>query len=129
MAAWLADIILIVHFLFILFVVGGQLLIVAGGIRRWKWVRNFYFRLIHLSAIGIVVIQAWAGKWCFLTVWESHFRGLAGEQGYHDSFIRHWVGRLIYYEAPVTLFTLIYTIFAIIVVLSWIWVKPLQRRR
>lgn len=120
----LADIILVVHFAFILFVVGGQILILAGGFLKWQWVKHTVFRISHLLAIVVVVIQAWAGRWCFLTVWESRLRERAGESGYQDSFIRYWVGNLIFYEAPVLVFTWLYTIFALMVVGSWFWVKP-----
>ncbi len=124
-----ADVVLVIHFIFILFVVGGQTVILLGGFRRWRWVRNPVFRLSHLIAIGVVTAQAWAGRWCFLTVWESRLRELSGDQGYNDSFIRHWIGGLIFYDAPVMVFTWIYTGFAVIVVLSWVWVRPVSGRQ
>lgn len=43
-AAWLADAVLIVHVLFVLFVVGGFALILAGA-RRWSWVHNRVYGL------------------------------------------------------------------------------------
>lgn len=128
MFAFLADVVLVVHFIFILFVVAGQVLILLGGVKKWQWVRNLYFRLGHLLSIGVVVVQAWAGKWCFLTLWESRLRQLAGSQGYEDSFIRHWVGGLVFYNAPVWAFTWIYTGFAVIVISSWVWVRPVSGR-
>ncbi len=124
-----ADVVLVIHFLFILFVVGGQTVILLGGFRRWRWVRNPVFRLSHLIAIGVVTAQAWAGRWCFLTVWESRLRELSGDQGYNDSFILHWIGGLIFYDAPVMVFTWIYTGFAVIVVLSWVCVRPVSGRQ
>jgi len=44
----LADIVLVVHFAFVLFVVGGLVLIWIGVVLRWAWVRNFWFRVAHL---------------------------------------------------------------------------------
>ena len=50
-----ADIILLLHVLFVAFVVIGLLLIFIGKIRYWLWIRNPWFRLIHLAAIAVVV--------------------------------------------------------------------------
>ncbi len=121
-----ADVILIVHLAFIVFVVGGQLLVVIGYFRKWRWVRNRPFRLCHVLAIGAVIILAWAGRLCPLTVWESNLRGAAGEQPYPGSFVAYWVGRLIYYDAPQWVFITLYSLFGLVVVLAWIWVRPGQ---
>jgi hypothetical protein len=69
------------HSLFVCFVVLGLILIVAGGLRGWQWVRNPWFRLGHLQAIGIVVLQAWLGIWCPLTLLEMSLREKAGAGG------------------------------------------------
>ena len=65
-----ADAVLLLHTLFVAFVVFGLMLIVAGGALSWTWVRNRTFRIIHLFAIGIVVLQAWLGMICPLTTIE-----------------------------------------------------------
>jgi hypothetical protein len=70
----LADVVVTVHMLFMLFVVFAQVLIVAGWLLRWGWVRSFWFRLIHLASIGIVAAQAVAGIICPLTTLERHLR-------------------------------------------------------
>ena len=124
----LADLILLLHFAFILFVVVGQLLISIGLWRHWQWVRNFTFRILHLLAIGYVVAEAWLGVSCPLTVWENQLRRAAGEQGYGDGFIAYWLHALIFYEAPPWVFTLIYTLFFLLVVASWIRGRPRRRR-
>ena len=120
----LADSILFVHTLFVGFVVMGLVLIVAGGLRGWQWVRNPWFRLAHLLAIAIVVLQAWLGLWCPLTLIEMRLRQMAGEAVYSGSFIAHWLDVLLYYEAPAWVFTLCYTLFGALVVAAWIWVRP-----
>ena len=50
-----ADVVLVVHVLFVLFVVAGLLLVFAGRLLKWSWVRNPWFRIAHLGAIVIVV--------------------------------------------------------------------------
>jgi hypothetical protein len=66
----LADIILILHVIFAAFIILGLIIIIVGGIHKWNWVRNPWFRLIHLLAIGIVIVQSWCGVICPLTTWE-----------------------------------------------------------
>ena len=119
-----ADALLALHTLFVGFVVTGLVLVVIGGLRHWQWVRNPWFRLAHLGAIGFVVVQAWAGQICPLTIWENTLRHRAGELGYTGSFIGHWLDTLLYYDAPLWVFTVIYTLFGALVVASWLWVKP-----
>ena len=119
-----ADAVLIIHLAFILFVLGGQLCIIAGYVRRWRWVRNLRFRLCHICAIGIVVVLAWANRLCPLTVWESTLRGAAGEQSYPGSFVAYWVGRMVYCDAPQWVFIAAYSLFGLFVALTWMWVRP-----
>lgn len=119
-----ADAILIVHFAVILFVLGGQFLIIVGYFRKWRWVRSLVFRVGHILAIGVVTVLAWAGRLCPLTVWESTLRSAAGEQPYPESFIAFWLGRMVYYDAPPWVFTAAYSLFGLLVILTWIWVRP-----
>ena len=124
MMLFLADVVLVIHFLFMVFVVLGQVCILIGGWRKWDWVRCFRFRVAHLLAIAIVVLQDWLHMVCPLTVWENALRRAAGESGYPDTFVGYWVGRLVYYEAPAWVFTLAYTLFGLSVLASWFLVKP-----
>lgn len=119
-----ADLLLLLHFLFVLFVVGALVLIFAGKALSWSWVRNPWFRLAHLGAIGIVVIQAWLGVICPLTTWEMALRARAGDAVYTGSFIAHWVEAILYYQAPPWVFTLCYTVFGALVAAAWFWVRP-----
>lgn len=124
---WLADLILGLHAAFILFVVGGQILIVAGWALGWFWPRHWLFRLLHLLAIGLVMLEAWLGVICPLTTLENILRSAAGVATYENSFIRYWVGELVFYAAPDWVFTLIYTVFAAFVALAW-FVYPPHRK-
>ena len=119
-----ADALLVVHALFIAIVVFGLIFIIAGLVREWRWVRNPWFRFIHLGAIGIVVIQAWLSIICPLTIWENDLREKAGEATYAGSFIRHWLHKVIFYQAEAWVFTLSYTLFGALVVLAWCLAPP-----
>ena len=124
----LADAVLFIHFGVVLFVVGGLVVVVAGNGLRWRWVNGWWFRLAHLAAIAVVVVQAWLGRYCPLTTLESWLRVRAGLPTHARSFLEHWVQRLIYYEAPLWVFTVAYTVFALLVLLAW-WRFPPRRSR
>ena len=122
-----ADAVLMLHVLFVVFVVVGLVLILAGRLMSWDWVRNWWFRVTHLVAIGIVVLQSWLGVICPLTKLEMYLRGKAGDAMYAGSFVAHWLESILYYRAPAWVFAACYTAFAAIVVLSWVWVRPHRR--
>lgn len=128
MYRWLADAVLVLHFGVVLFVVGGLLLIIVGNLRGWTWVNRLSFRLLHLLAIGTVVAESWLGIDCPLTVLEQWLRHQAGLPAYDTGFIQLWVGRLLFYDAPTWVFTLAYTVFALLVVAAWWRFPPTWRR-
>lgn len=119
-----ADIVLFVHVLFVAFVVVGFLLVLLGGVMRWQWVRNKWFRYSHLLGIGIVVLQAWLGMICPLTIWEMELRAKAGEAVYSGSFLAHWLEWALYYSAPPWVFVVVYTLFGLLVAASWYFIRP-----
>ena len=123
-----ADTILVVHTLFVAFVILGLLAVLAGGARHWHWVRNFWFRLGHLAAIGIVALQSWLGILCPLTSWEMALRSRAGETTYTETFVSHWLQNLLFYQAPEWVFITAYTAFAALVLASWVIVPPERRK-
>ncbi len=120
----LADTILVIHTGFVLFVILALPFIYIGAIKNWHWIRNFWFRLAHLIAIGVVVAQAWIGLMCPLTSIESQLRLRSGQEAYNGSFIQYWLHKLIYYDAPLWVFSTIYTLFGLAVLLSWLLVPP-----
>jgi polyferredoxin len=119
-----ADALLTLHVIFVAFVVLGLLAIFMGAAFSWAWVRNPIFRFVHLLAITVVAAQAWLGLFCPLTTFEMALRARAGDVVYGGTFISHWLQELLYYAAPDWVFTACYTAFAILVAISWLWVKP-----
>src|SRR5687767_3136330 len=105
----LADAVLALHVGIVLFVVGGLVLVIAGNLRGWPWVNAGWFRLAHVLAIAVVVAQAWLGLVCPLTTLEMSLRAQAQTATYTGSFIEHWVQRILYYQAPGWVFTLVYS--------------------
>ena len=120
----LANAVLITHVTFVAFVVVGLLLILIGGFSGWRWIRNPWFRSLHLAGIGLVVVQAWFGVICPLTTWEMSLRERAGDGTYSGTFIAYWLQKVLYYEAPPWVFIVCYTVFGIAVVGSWLLFRP-----
>jgi hypothetical protein len=81
-----ADILVIAHFAFIIFVM-------LGGLLLLKWPRLVYLHLPAVAWGALVELRAWL---CPLTPLEQHYRTLAGETGYSGSFIQHYLLPLIY---------------------------------
>ncbi|MET4025949.1 glucan phosphoethanolaminetransferase (alkaline phosphatase superfamily) [Marinobacter sp. MBR-99] len=119
-----ADLLLLFHTLLVAFVILGLVATLVGYFRQWNWVRNIWFRLSHLVVIVIVVLQAWLGVLCPLTIWEMELRAKAGQGGYEGSFIQHWLETILYYNAPDWVFILVYTLFGALVLASWFLVRP-----
>ncbi|MBU1564992.1 MAG: DUF2784 domain-containing protein [Proteobacteria bacterium] len=82
----LADLVVLLHLLFILFVIAGGFL---GLHRGW-------LVLLHLPAVLWGVYIEFSGKICPLTPLENHFSQLAGRQGYSSGFIERYLLPIIY---------------------------------
>jgi hypothetical protein len=106
----------------VLFVVFGLAAIWIGAWRRWRWVRNIRFRVIHLLAIGLVAAESILGVDCPMTVWENRLRG-EGDSG----FLQLWLHRLMFFDAPSWVFTSAYLLFAAAVAASWFVIRPARR--
>lgn len=124
----LADVILTLHFAVAAFVVLGLAFIIIGNLGNWRWVNAYWFRLAHLSAIAVVVAEAWLGVICPLTSVEMWLRAKAGATTYSSSFIEHWIQRVLYYEAPSWVFVLGYSLFGLLVVATWLYFPPISAR-
>ena len=123
-AALLADALLALHVGIVVFVVGLLPLVLIGGVRGWRWVRHRGLRIAHLGLMLFIAAQAWLGRLCPLTVWEQDLRRLAGQGAYGESFIEHWLSRLLYWDLPGWVFVAAYTGFAALVGLAWWRVRP-----
>ncbi|MFN3593484.1 MAG: DUF2784 domain-containing protein [Thiobacillaceae bacterium] len=85
---WLANLILLAHLAFILFVA-------LGGLAVLRWPRLAW---LHLPCVAWGVMVELMGWICPLTPWENHFRRLAGQAGYGGDFIQHYLMIAIYPE-------------------------------
>jgi len=81
-----ADGVLLLHFAFIVFVLFGTLLAL-----RWRWVVA-----AHLPAAAWGIFVELTGRICPLTYAENYFRSRAGDSGYSQGFIEHYLLPVIY---------------------------------
>jgi hypothetical protein len=81
-----ADGVLLLHLAFILFALLGAALSV-----RWRWIP-----LVHLPAAGWGFFVELTGRVCPLTYAENYFRMKAGQAGYTEGFIEHYIVAIIY---------------------------------
>jgi hypothetical protein len=121
----LADVILVAHFGLGTFISLGLVLIWIGIARKWVWTQNRGFRLLHLAAILVVAFEALAGIACPLTAWEDALRNSVGSQ---PSFVARWLQKLLYYDLPEWVFSVVYSVAALATAAAWA-VSPPGRNR
>ncbi len=123
-----ADLIVLVHVCYVLFVALGLAAILLGAALRWTWIRNRWFRLAHLAAIGLVVCESLWGIVCPLTDWEARLRAAAGQPVDGATFIGRWLHRWLFIDAPEWAFTLGYCLFGGLVLLTLFCLPPRWRK-
>ena len=123
----LADAVLILHAVLVLFVVGGLILVIIGNLLKWRWVNSLWFRLVHLATIAFIAAEAWLGLVCPLTTLEMWLRLKAKAVTYEGNFIEHWLQALLFWQAPPWVFTATYTVFALAVAATWWYCPPKSR--
>jgi hypothetical protein len=124
---YLADIVAIIHLGYVVFVILGFILIVVGIIFRWRWIRNPWFRILHLAAIIAVAMEAIVGVYCPLTMLEFRLRYPTGLFQERISFIGSFIDSILFYEAPSWVFTAVYTAFAMLVFITFIIAPPARK--
>ena len=120
----LADIVLMIHFFYVLFVVGSVPVIWLGAWFKLAFVRNRWFRYLHLAAILLVVVESLFGVVCPLTVWENTLRQVETD----SNFIQRWLHKIMFYNVSEGVLTVVYIVFAGLVAMTFKWVPPNSRR-
>ena len=120
----IADGMVIFHAGYVLFVVLGLPVILFGAWRGWGWVRNFWFRMIHLLCMVVVGGEALAGITCPLTVLERHYRTLAGQETSQREFLAYWADRLLYISWPQWAFDALHVGFSLILLATFLLIPP-----
>lgn len=124
MYGFLADLMVAIHVGYVGYVVVGQLLIWIGWAMGWRFVRNFWFRATHLLAIGIVAYEELMEIRCPLTVWEEHFRELAGQPITGETFLGRLMHSILFHNFEPWVFAAIYYTTLTVVLLTLVFCRP-----
>ena len=81
-----ADLVVLLHGAFVLFVA-------LGGLLVWRWPRLAW---LHLPAVAWGALIEFTGWICPLTPLEQHLRQVVGQAGYAGGFIDHYLLALLY---------------------------------
>jgi hypothetical protein len=122
--AALADVIAVAHLAYVMFVLLGLLAILLGLACRWRWVRNFYFRVAHLAAIGMVAVEEMLRVQCPLTTWERALRAEAGQTVAEATFMARLANAVLFRPLEPWVFVTAHLTFAGLVLLTFILAPP-----
>ena len=111
----IADIVLILHFGFVIFITSGFFIIPIGYRLNWKWIINRKLRLFHFGMMAFVTLETLLGITCPLTVIENTIRDV--NQG--SLFVSYWIRQLIYWDVPKFVFLILYNLFLVWTLLLW----------
>ena len=101
-----ADLILIIHFCIVLFVVFGLVALPIGCLKNYNWTRNIKFRGFHILLMGFITFETILGITCPLTILENILRQIE----YQQSFVSYWLSHFIYWDLPAYFFVTLYSV-------------------
>ncbi len=118
--AALADGVLLVHACIVAFVIASPLTGLCWlALGKPAWAARTATRYAHIGVLLVVVLQAWTGRLCPLTIWENQLRERSGEAGYDRGFFADLVHRLLFYDATMITFAFVYSLFGVVSLLIW----------
>jgi hypothetical protein len=125
----LADIIVVIHFVWILFMLIGFIFTLCGFF--WKsFFDRWLFRTLHLFGIAYVSLLAIMGKYCPLTLWENILRAKYDPAlTYPGSFMIHYAEKLVYPDINPLIIRIPTTFIAVFTVVIFIIKPPAKIRR
>jgi len=123
----LSDLVVVFHLAYAAFVLVGFILILAGALFRWRWIRNQVFRWVHLGCIALVAVESVVGLICPLTLLENWLLVGSGQAGYERTFIGQLIYDLLYYDFPTWVFTIVYVSLAVLTALTLVLIPPVRR--
>jgi hypothetical protein len=71
---FIADLLMLAHAAYSLFVVLGLMMILLGMVLGWRWSRNRYFCIAHLAATTFLMVRVWTSLACPFSTAENAFR-------------------------------------------------------
>ena len=115
-----SEIVLLFHFCIFLFMILSFFLIPLGYYQEWKWVKNKYYRLIHLVLMGIIFIETILGFMCPLTILENFLRNDIEI----NNKITQIIHQIMYWDLPTYQFIILYLLSLLYLIFLWCFFKP-----
>ena len=120
-----ADLVLIIHFIIVVFISSLFLLIPMGYQFYWKWVKKLKLRLIHLGLMTLITFETIIGITCPLTIIENNLRGIY----ISNSFFSSLVSKIIFWELPRLFFLILYILCLFWTIFIWFRFPPEKKKR
>ena len=115
-----SEIVLLFHFCIFLFIMLSFFLIPFGYYQKWEWVKNRYYRLIHLILMGIIFIETILGFMCPLTILENFLRNNIQI----NNKITQIIHQIMYWNLPTYQFIILYLLSLLYLIFLWFFFKP-----
>ena len=115
-----SEIVLLFHFCIFLFMILSFFFIPLGYYQKWEWVKNKYYRLIHLILMGIIFIETILGFMCPLTILENFLRNNIEI----NNKITQIIHQIMYWDLSSYQFIILYLISLLYLVFLWFFFKP-----
>ena len=118
----LADLVVVIHLLFVLFVMLGGLLVLRWRVCAW----------IHLPAVIWAALIEFSGWICPLTPLENHLRIKGGSSGYESGFVEHYIIPLLYPAQLTRTMQIVLGLLVMVVnlvIYLWVWHRYGTKRK
>ena len=115
-----SEIVLLFHFSIFLFMILSFFLIPLGYSQKWEWVKNKYYRLIHLVLMGIIFIETILGFMCPLTILENFLRNDIEI----NNKITQIIHQIMYWDLPTYQFIILYLLSLLYLIFLWFFFNP-----
>ena len=115
-----SEIVLLFHFCIFLFITLSFFLIPLGYYLKWEWVKNKYYRLIHLVLMVIIFIETILGFMCPLTILENFLRNDIEI----NNKITQIIHQIMYWDLPTYQFIILYLLSLLYLIFLWFFFKP-----
>ena len=111
----MADFILIIHFVIVIYIASWILLIPIAYKINWDIFKNKNLRLIHIILLFFVSLESIFGLTCPLTSIENYLRNIVNTK----TFISYWLETIIYWDLPNIFFVGLYSLSLMLTIFWW----------
>ena len=116
------------HICYFLFAVGGFVSILIGAVKRWSWIRNAWFRIGHLAAVYIVILENVFRIQCPLNTLESNLRSTSASVE-PASATGGFLDYLLFHTIPGRLLDVMYWSLGVVLVIRLFAIQPRFKAR